>query len=85
MGSAHRAHEDVGDDARHHREQRRERLEEAERAAGVAGETELDGVADELHRAVGERAYRPELRQLVENDDREDDSGRDPQSARRQA
>ena len=73
--AAQHADEHDRDDDRADREDRRDALEAAERAAAVARQAELDGVADDVLRPVGERGDRPALRQP-------DRSRRSPRSRR---
>ena len=77
VGAPDRTHEEERDDDREDGEQRRERLEEAERASGVACQPEIDGVADDRDRRVGELVDRPDLGEDVEGDDADHDGERE--------
>ena len=82
-GAAQHAHEHDRDDDRADRQDRRHALEATECTAAVPGQAELDRVADQLLRAVGEVGDGPGLRGLVDHDDRHDADDDPTRSAHR--
>src|SRR3989440_6243760 len=77
------ADEHDGDDGREHGEQRREPGQDAECAPGIAAQPKLDGVSDDRKGPVGEGRDDPRLRDLVEQDDADDEPEDQEGSTRR--
>src|SRR5215207_3799703 len=77
------ANEHDGDDGREHREHRRETGQETERATGIAAQPQLDGVADDREGLVGKPLDDQRLRDLIEQDDADDEPENQERSTRR--
>src|SRR6266550_7444647 len=77
------ADEHDGDDRCEYGEQRREPGQDAERAPGIAAQSKLDGIADDRKRPVGEGRDDPRLRDLVKQDDADNEPEDQEGSTRR--